>query len=163
MPDQDSCAEYTLCDLISAMDFKPTGRVRRGKQILALPTAFGTKRRIHGCTKNLMMISYEWEKGGKMVTHDHEVEQISYVVKGKVKVTIGDESFVAEEGDSYTEPRRVGHSMEALEPSVTIECFTPPRPVFAILEMVAGHDVAGAFQSVKKGLQAGMKEGDQKS
>jgi quercetin dioxygenase-like cupin family protein len=70
----------------------------------------------------MMMISYEWEKGGKMTPHDHEVEQISYVVDGKVKVTIGEESFIAEKGDSYTEPRRIVHSIEALVPCNNYNC-----------------------------------------
>jgi quercetin dioxygenase-like cupin family protein len=156
MGEQDTCkcADYTLGDLLSAMDFRPTGYLRKGSRILALPTAFGTKRRIHGCTKNLMMISYEWEKGGAMVSHEHDVEQISYVVEGKVKVTIGDESFIAEKGDSYMEPKRELHSMEALEPSLTIEVFSPPRPAFAFLELCAGHDIAGAFEGVKKRARA---------
>ncbi len=158
MSEIDKCADYTLGDLLSAMDFKPTGPLKKGSRLVAIPTAFGTKRRIHGCTKNLMMISYEWEKGGAMVAHDHDVEQISYVVEGKVKVTIGDESFIAEKGDSYMEPKRVIHSMEALEPSLTIEVFSPPRPVFAILEMCAGHDLAGAFEGVKKRAQVAKQK-----
>ena len=154
MCDENTYAETAICDLLSAIDIKPTGSLRKGSRILALPTAFGTKRRIHGCTKNLMMISYEWVKGAKMITHDHEVEQISYVVEGKVKVTIGDETFIAEKGDAYVEPSRIAHCMEALEPTVTIEVFAPPRPNFLILEMAAYHDLHGAYEGVKKGMQA---------
>ena len=145
-------------DVIALSDIKPFGPLRKGSQIIALPTAFGTKRRIHGCTKNLMMISYEWEKGAKMPPHDHEVEQISYVVEGKVKVTIGDETFIAEKGDAYTEPKRIAHSMEALEPSLTIEVFSPPRPVFAILEMAVGHDIHGAWEGLKKSMEASRQK-----
>ncbi len=104
------------------------------------------------------MVSYEWEKGGKMAPHDHEVEQISYVVEGKVKVTIGDETFIAEKGDAYTEPKRITHSMEALEPSLTIEVFSPPRPLFLVLEAVAYHDVHGAYEGVKKGIEASKRQ-----
>ena len=153
-----STTEDVLSDLISGIDIKPTGPLRKGKQVIALPTAFGTKRRIHGCTKNVMMISYEWQKGGKMAPHDHEVEQISYVAKGKVKVTIDGESFVAEKGDAYTEPRRTLHSMEALEPSVTIEVFSPPRPLFLILEAAASHDVHGAYEGLKKRIETAKKQ-----
>jgi quercetin dioxygenase-like cupin family protein len=157
-PEDDELAEQTLCDLCSALDIKPTGYLRKGDRILALPTAFGTRRRIHGCTKKLMMISYTWDQGAKMLSHDHEVEQISYVVDGKLKITIGDESFIAEKGDSYTEPKRITHSVEALEPSVTIECFTPPRPLFTILEAAASHDLHGAFEGVKKAMDAAREQ-----
>ncbi|MFC1846015.1 cupin domain-containing protein [Chloroflexota bacterium] len=150
--------EEMMSDLISGIDIKPFGPLRKGKKIIALPTAFGTKRRIHGCTKNVMMISYEWETGGMMPNHEHDVEQISYVLEGKVKVTIGDESFIAEKGDSYTEPKRIGHSMEALEPSMTLEVFAPPRPLFLVLEAAASHDVHGAFENLKKGVEASKKK-----
>ena len=150
--------EDTMCDLLAISDIKLRGYLRKGNQVLALPTAFGTKRRIHGYAKNLMMISYQWEKGGMMPTHDHEVEQISYVVEGKLKVTLGDETFIAEKGDAYTEPKRIAHSMEALEPSVTIEVFSPPRPLFLVLEAAARHDVHGAYEGVKKGLEASKRQ-----
>jgi quercetin dioxygenase-like cupin family protein len=158
MADNDKCAENMLSDLLSAIGIKFNGHLRKGNQILALPTAFGTKRRIHGCTNNLMMISYEWERGGKMAPHDHEVEQISYVVYGKLRVTIGDQTFIAEKGDSYTEPKWTMHDMEALEPSLTIEVFSPPRPVFAVLEMAAYHNLAGAYEGIKKGMKASRKK-----
>jgi len=153
MSEPESCAENILCDLISSQDIHLTGSLRKGQHIVAIPTAYGTKRRIHGCTKHLMMISYEWEKGARMPTHDHEVEQISYVLEGRMKVTIGDEEFIAEKGDSYIEPRRVGHGVEALEKSITIEVFTPPRPAFTVLEMAAFHDLAGAFQGIKQAME----------
>jgi quercetin dioxygenase-like cupin family protein len=158
MSEPESCAEHILCDLISSQDIKPFGSLRKGDHIVAIPTAFGTKRRIHGCTKHLMMISYEWEKGAMMPVHDHEVEQISYVLEGKMRVWIGDEEFIAEKGDSYIEPKRVGHGVEALEHSVTIEVFTPPRPGFTILEMAAYHDLNGAYQGIKKAME-GNKQG----
>lgn len=158
MSDRDSHAEKMFRDLYSAIDIKLDGHLRKGSKILALPTAFGTKRRIHGCTENLMMISYEWEKGGKMAPHDHEVEQISYVVEGRLKVRIGDETFIAEKGDSYTEPKWTVHDIEALEPSLTIEVFYPPRHVFAILEMAAYHNLGGAFESIKKGMEKSRQE-----
>ena len=151
-------AEDTMGDVLAISHIRTFGSLRKGSQVLALPTAFGTKRRIHGCTDNLMMISYEWEKGAMMPTHDHEVEQISYVVEGKVKATIGDETFIAEKGDAYTEPKRIAHSIEALEPSLTIEVFAPPRPLFSILEAAARHDLHGAYESVKKGMKASRRQ-----
>ena len=158
MSKREKCAENILSDLISGIDIKPFGPIRKGNKITALATPFGSKRRIHGCTKNLMVVSYEWEAGGIMPTHEHELEQISYIVSGKVKVTIGNETFIAEKGDSYTEPKGVLHSVEALEPSVTIEAFAPPRPLFLILEAAAYHDVHGAWNDLKKGIEASKRE-----
>jgi quercetin dioxygenase-like cupin family protein len=142
-------ADEILSDLTSGINIKPTGLLRKGNQIIALPTAFGTKRRIHGCTKNLMVISYEWEKGAKMAPHDHDTEQITYVAQGKLKVTLGDDTFIAEKGDSYTEPSGISHYMEALEPSVTVESFSPPRPLFLILQEAAYHGLNVAYEGVK--------------
>ena len=155
MPGEDTAYwDSILGDLISSTDIRMTGRLRKGNQIPAIPAAFGTVRRIHGCTKNIMVISYTWKKGAKMAPHLHDTEQISYVVDGRMEVHIGDETFVAEKGDSYTEPRNTLHWLTALEPSTTIEAFYPPRPVFAILEMAAVHNLSGAFENISKSMDA---------
>ena len=153
MLDQDSYADNILSDLISAIDIKPSGNLRKGSQIPALTNAFGVTRRIHGCTKNVMMISYEFEKNQKVPSHEHEAEQITYVLEGQLKVTIGKESFIAEKGDSYTTPKRVAHAIRVLEPSKTIDVFSPPRPVFLILEMAALHNLHSAYESIKTGSE----------
>lgn len=56
---------------------------------------------------------------------DHE--SIAYQKKGRVRMTIGKESFDVEEGDTYRHPMGVAHCHEALEDSVRIEIKYYPR------------------------------------
>ena len=56
----------------------------------------------------------------QMHTHpDHE--SIGYQKKGRVRMTIGQETRIVETGDSYRHPLGVAHQHEVLEDSVRIE------------------------------------------
>jgi mannose-6-phosphate isomerase-like protein (cupin superfamily) len=56
---------------------------------------------------------------------DHE--SICYLVKGKMRVVIAGEEFIAEPGDSWIHPAGVPHYHEALEDSVQSEIKSPPK------------------------------------
>ncbi len=62
----------------------------------------------------LVMEKVTFENGSSTPDHSHDFEMICYVIKGKARVTIGDETFVAEVGDSFSQPRVVPHSIYAL-------------------------------------------------
>lgn len=67
-------------------------------------------------------------KGGSILpTHDHIHEQTGYLVSGKIVLTIGEETFEVEPGDSWTIPGGVTHAVEILEDSIAIEVFSPRR------------------------------------
>jgi len=59
--------------------------------------------------------------------HAHIYEQTGYLVKGQMRLTIGQETFEVEPGDSWCIPGNVEHSAEILEKSVAIEVFSPVR------------------------------------
>lgn len=60
-------------------------------------------------------------------SHSHPHEQTGYLVKGRIRLTIGDEKFEAEPGDGWAIPGNTYHSAEILEDSVAIEVFSPVR------------------------------------
>jgi quercetin dioxygenase-like cupin family protein len=67
-------------------------------------------------------------KGGKQLPrHDHIYEQTGYLVKGRIKLYIGDESFEVDPGASWAIPGNVSHGADSLEDSVVIEVFSPVR------------------------------------
>lgn len=45
--------------------------------------------------------------------HDHET--VAYLIKGRLRLVIGDKEFIAEAGTSWIHPRGVAHFSEALE------------------------------------------------
>jgi quercetin dioxygenase-like cupin family protein len=52
---------------------------------------------------------------------------VGYVASGKVRITVGDESFVLGPGDSYYAPSGVQHGAQVLQKAVVVDTFNPPR------------------------------------
>jgi quercetin dioxygenase-like cupin family protein len=73
-------------------------------------------------TPDLIVFEAFRPKGAVDRRHMHpDHHSVAYQKRGRVRMTIGDETFVVEEGDTYRHPLGVGHQHEALEDSVRIE------------------------------------------
>lgn len=57
--------------------------------------------------------------------HDHET--VAYLIRGRLRLVIGGEEFIAEPGTSWIHPRGVPHFSEALEDCEQIEVKSPPK------------------------------------
>ncbi len=76
---------------------------------------------------SMVFVETTFAKGQASLPHSHDDhESIVYVVKGKVKATLGDETFVAGPGDAWYNEPGVVHHIEALEDSVSVEVKSPP-------------------------------------
>ncbi|NKY31865.1 cupin domain-containing protein [Nocardia speluncae] len=76
------------------------------------------------------IIFIEAFKGKGMVDPMHvhdDHESIGYLLRGRLRLVIGDEEFIAEAGDTWLHPRGVPHMSEALEDCVQLEVKSPPR------------------------------------
>jgi quercetin dioxygenase-like cupin family protein len=72
------------------------------------------------------MLKVYFTKGTVVPVHVHnDHSTIVCLQKGKLKVNIGKESFVANPGDVWQHPRGVLHNHEALEDSYVIEIKSP--------------------------------------
>ena len=60
---------------------------------------------------------------------------IAYVVKGKVKSTVGAEEFIMGPGDVGRHPDGVLHGLEAIEESVVVEIKSPAPDIGAFFAM----------------------------
>ena len=82
-------------------------------------------------TGDRMMISHVYLKKGSVVTrHSHENEQITYILEGGLRFWIGpDESQVIDvlAGEVLHIPSMVQHKAEALEDTLDVDVFSPPR------------------------------------
>lgn len=67
------------------------------------------------------------KKGSKLPAHRHPHEQTGYLVGGRIRLCIGEETFEAEPGDSWCIPGDVDHSAEVIADSIAIEVFSPVR------------------------------------
>lgn len=76
---------------------------------------------------NTLMTEFLLDGGSLLPKHSHPHEQTGYLVKGKLKMMIGEESFLAEPGDSWCIPGNTVHGADALEDSIAVEVFSPVR------------------------------------
>jgi quercetin dioxygenase-like cupin family protein len=70
---------------------------------------------------------FRMEKGSQLPAHLHPSEQTGYLIAGRIRLTIGDEKFEVEPGDSWCVLSNVEHRAEILADSVAIEVFSPVR------------------------------------
>lgn len=74
-----------------------------------------------------LLSEFRMEKGSTLPRHAHPHEQTGYLVKGRLVLTIGQETFDAGPGDSWSIPGATEHSAVILEDSVAVEVFSPVR------------------------------------
>ena len=82
-------------------------------------------------TGDRIMLAHVYLKKGSIVPrHSHENEQITYILEGGLRFWIGpDESQVIDvmAGEVLHIPSMVQHKAEALEDTLDVDIFSPPR------------------------------------
>jgi quercetin dioxygenase-like cupin family protein len=91
--------------------------------------AFLMKLLVKGDEMTFLELHYKAGVGTPLHTHDHE--SVAYVVKGKMRSTVGNEVFVMGPGDACRHPKGVLHGLEAIEDSVVVEIKAPAPDVAA--------------------------------
>jgi len=66
-------------------------------------------------------------KGCLVPEHSHHNEQISMVEQGSLQFKIGGSERILRAGELVRIPPNVPHSVQALEDSVAVDLFSPPR------------------------------------
>jgi quercetin dioxygenase-like cupin family protein len=82
-------------------------------------------------TGDRMMLAHVYLKKGCIVPkHQHENEQLTYILEGALKFWIGDDEsqeLVVRAGEVLHIPSMVWHKAEALEDTLDVDIFDPPR------------------------------------
>jgi quercetin dioxygenase-like cupin family protein len=94
------------------------------------PTPDGNRRRVVLHTDELMMVEFDFDKGGVGALHSHPHVQASYVAAGKFEVTIDGTTQTIEAGGAYLVPSGLVHGVRALEAGRLVDTFTPHRADF---------------------------------
>lgn len=79
----------------------------------------------HG--ESTLMTEFLLQKGAILPEHTHPCEQTGYLVKGRLRLYIGQNSKELVPGDSWNIPADIRHKAEVLDDSVAIEVFSPVR------------------------------------
>ncbi len=81
-------------------------------------------------TGDRMMLAHVYLKRGAIVPrHAHENEQLTYVLEGLLRLWVGedDERVDVHPGEVLHIPSNVPHRAEALEDTLDVDVFSPPR------------------------------------
>ena len=81
-------------------------------------------------TERLMLAHVYLEKGCLVPMHSHENEQLTYILEGLLRFSLGDDGSEVVDvaaGEVLHIPSHVPHQAEALETTLDVDIFCPPR------------------------------------
>jgi quercetin dioxygenase-like cupin family protein len=76
---------------------------------------------------DIMVARVLMKKGCIVPLHSHHNEQFTYILEGALKFWIDGKEIVVRAGEVLTIPRNMPHKAEALEDTVDLDVFNPPR------------------------------------
>jgi quercetin dioxygenase-like cupin family protein len=83
-----------------------------------------------------MLARLTLRRGALVPEHSHENEQITYILEGALRFTLGDGRVITvSAGEVLVIPSNLAHKAEALEDTIDLDVFTPPRA-----DWIAGTD-----------------------
>jgi len=80
--------------------------------------------------ENMMIAHVYLDQGAVVPEHSHHNEQITYVLKGALKILLGKDQqteVIVRAGEVLTIPPNLPHSAVALEDTLDVDVFNPPR------------------------------------
>ena len=77
--------------------------------------------------QGIMLARVLLKKGCIVPLHSHHNEQLTYIVEGALKFYIDGKEIVVHAGEVLCIPSNMPHKAEALEDTVDLDVFTPPR------------------------------------
>jgi quercetin dioxygenase-like cupin family protein len=84
-----------------------------------------SRRYVYGV--HAMLVLFDLKKGAIIPDHNHESEQVTYIIKGKVRVHSEGKEFIVSKGEVLLIPPYAMHRFEALEDTHDIDVFAPIR------------------------------------
>ena len=90
----------------------------------ALP---GIRRKTLSYGAATLMSEFRLKAGSPLPMHEHPQEQTGYLISGRLRLSIGEETREMGPGDSWSIPGGVPHGAETLEDAVAVEVFSPVR------------------------------------
>lgn len=102
------------------------------KNIETKNIAPGTLRKIFLGSENMMMVKVSLIKGTIGELHEHQHEQMSYILSGKFKFRIGDSEKIVDSGDVVYIPSYEKHQSECLISGEILDVFAPMRKDFLV-------------------------------
>jgi quercetin dioxygenase-like cupin family protein len=77
--------------------------------------------------EKLMMARVLMKKGAHVPLHHHHNEQLTYILQGALKFAIDGKEIIVRAGEVLCIPANMPHEAWALEETIDLDVFTPPR------------------------------------
>lgn len=77
--------------------------------------------------KDTMVTKMLYKSTDNVPVHQHPNEQSGYVISGKYKLKFDGQEFLLSEGDTYSIPANIEHSIEILQAGEVVDVFSPIR------------------------------------
>ena len=90
----------------------------------------GMTRRVLAHSGDLMAVEVGFEAGAEGAPHTHPHVQCSYVLSGRFRYSVENESVELAAGDSIVVPGGLVHGTVCLEAGTLLDIFTPSREDF---------------------------------
>lgn len=84
--------------------------------------------------ENIMLSYLELEAGSVIPLHKHPHEQAGILLKGRMELTIGENTNLCEAGEMFIIPPNTLHTAKPVDgPAVVLDVFSPVREDYAVL------------------------------
>lgn len=87
----------------------------------------GVARRTLAYGSATLVAEFRLTAGHELPTHSHPHEQSGYLVRGRIRLRIGDDEHEVAPGDSWSIPGGIEHGASVVEDSIAVEVFAPVR------------------------------------
>lgn len=94
------------------------------------PAGEGVRRRVLAYGADAMCVENTFETGAVGAMHSHPHTQVTYIVSGRFRFTIGEETREVGPGDTLLKENEVRHGCVCLEAGVLLDFFSPMRQDF---------------------------------
>lgn len=90
----------------------------------------GVRRKIMSYGSALMGVEVQFEAGARGELHRHPHTQLTYVLEGEFRFTVGDETGIVRKGDTVYMPPDISHGCVCLKAGKLLDLFHPMRQDF---------------------------------
>ena len=87
----------------------------------------GIRQKTRAFGVNTLMAEFLLNRGSILPVHAHPYEQTGYLVKGRLRLRIGEQELEVGPGDAWCIPLNVEHGAQVMEDSIAVEVFSPVR------------------------------------
>jgi len=87
----------------------------------------GIRRRTVAAGEHMMQMLVMLDAGSHLPQHQHPHEQITHLLRGRLRLTVADVPHELVAGQSLCIPGGALHAADSLEDTLVIDTFSPPR------------------------------------